>query len=107
GVIAGLAVLVFASSVAEGQSPSTSAPPVQQASSTTDDARTSISKAVGFLLETQNPDGSWGTSTVESLFELNYSHASFYAWKMAGGALCCMALMASEETPERRAGLEK
>jgi len=72
-----------------------------------DDARTSISKAVGFLISHQNPDGSWGTGTVESLFETNYSHASFYAWKMAGGALCCMALMAAEETPEHRAALAK
>ena len=82
-------------------------PQAAQDTATADDARTSISRAIGFLLSKQNPDGSWGTSTVESLFELTYSNASFYAWKMAGGALCCMALMASEETPERRAGLEK
>jgi len=74
---------------------------------TSDEARTSISKAVGFLLSKQNPDGSWGTSTAESLFELNYSNASFYAWKMAGGALCTMALMAAEETPARRDALER
>ncbi|MFN0008811.1 MAG: prenyltransferase/squalene oxidase repeat-containing protein [Planctomycetota bacterium] len=74
---------------------------------TGDEARTSISKAVGFLLARQNPDGSWGTSTVESLFEINYSNASFYAWKMAGGALCTMALMAAEETPARRDALER
>ena len=72
-----------------------------------DAARTSIGRAVGFLLEHQNPDGSWGTSTVESLFELNYSNASFYAWKMAGGAIASMALMAAEETPARRDALER
>lgn len=72
-----------------------------------DEARTSIAKAVKFLLEKQNADGSWGTSTVESLFELNYSNASFYAWKMAGGALCSMALMSVDETPERRDALER
>lgn len=74
---------------------------------TGDEARTSISKAVGFLLSRQNPDGSWGTSTVESLFEINYSNASFYAWKMAGGALCTMALLSVEETPARRDALER
>lgn len=74
---------------------------------TGDEARTSISKAVAFLLSKQNPDGSWGTSTVESFFEMNYSNASFYAWKMAGGALCTMALLAVEETPARRSALER
>lgn len=72
-----------------------------------DDALTSVSKAVRFLIQKQNADGSWGTSTVESLFETNYSRASFYAWKMAGGALSIMALMKVDETPERRAALEK
>ncbi len=106
-MIAALGLLFGVTSVAQGQNPPVTAPPLAADASTTDDARTSISKAVGFLLEKQNPDGSWGTSTVESLFELNYSHASFYAWKMAGGALCCMALMASEETPARRDALER
>lgn len=72
-----------------------------------DAARTSIQRGVRFLLEKENPDGSWGTSTPESLFELNYSNASFYAWKMAGGALSIMTLMTVDETPERRAALEK
>lgn len=72
-----------------------------------DAARTAISRGVSFLLKNQNEDGSWATSTPESLFELNYSNASFYAWKMAGGALTCQTLMMVEETPERRRALEK
>jgi hypothetical protein len=85
-----------------------SAAPVQVSPlASADEARTSISKAVAFLLSKQNPDGSWGTSTVESFFELGYSNASFYAWKLAGGALCTMALMAAEETPKRRDALER
>ena len=72
-----------------------------------DDARSSVQRAVRWLLEKQNPDGSWGTSTVESLFELQYSNASFHAWKVAGGALSFMALRVVDETPERRAALEK
>ncbi|MFN0241910.1 MAG: prenyltransferase/squalene oxidase repeat-containing protein [Planctomycetota bacterium] len=66
-----------------------------------------MERAIGFLLTKQNPDGSWGTSTVESLFEIHYSNASFYAWKLAGGALSCRALMKVDETPERRAALER
>jgi len=73
----------------------------------TDEARTSVSRGVRFLLEKQNADGSWGTGTAESLFELGYSKASFYAWKMAGGALCSLALLAVDETPERRVALER
>jgi hypothetical protein len=72
-----------------------------------DAARTAVGRGVQFLLDKQNTDGSWATSTPESFFELNYSNASFYAWKLAGGALCCQTLMMVEETPKRRAALEK
>jgi Prenyltransferase and squalene oxidase repeat len=72
-----------------------------------DEARTSISRAVAFLLSKQNADGSWGTGTVEAVSELGFSNASFYAWKMAGGAISTMALMAVDETPPRREALER
>lgn len=72
-----------------------------------DEARASIDRAVAYLVTKQGADGAWGTSTVESLFEINYSNASFYAWKKAGAALCLMALLAVDETPERRAALDK
>ncbi len=72
-----------------------------------DEARTSVDKGVRWRMEKQNPDGSWGTSTVESLHELGFSNASFYAWKLAGGALSTMALMKVDETPQRRAALER
>lgn len=72
-----------------------------------DTARTAIGRGVKFLIDKQNADGSWGTSTPESQYELNYSNASFYAWKVAGGALSTMTLMTVDETPERRAALER
>ncbi|MBI5364165.1 MAG: hypothetical protein HZA53_13375 [Planctomycetes bacterium] len=74
---------------------------------TADDALTCVQRSVKFLLDKQNPDGSWGTSTVESLHELSYSNASFYAWKVAGGAIATMALMKVDETPERKIALER
>ena len=71
-----------------------------------DAARTALGRGVKFLIDKQNADGSWGTSTPESLYELNYSNASFYAWKVAGGALCVQTLLMVEETPERRRALD-
>ncbi len=72
-----------------------------------DAARTAVARGIGFLLAKQNADGSWGTSTPESLYELNYSNASFNAWKLAGGALSVQTLLMVEETPERRQALER
>ena len=72
-----------------------------------DEARTSLNRALTWITSQQNADGSWGTDTVESLFELQYSPASFSAWKLAGGAISTLALLGAEETPERRKALDK
>jgi hypothetical protein len=72
-----------------------------------DEARSSLNRALGWIVSKQNQDGSWGTDTVESLYELNYSPASFKAWKLAGGAISTMALLGAEETPERRKALDR
>jgi hypothetical protein len=72
-----------------------------------DEARTVVKRAMGWMVARQNPDGSWGSDKPVSLWEQNYSRASFYAWQMAGDALCCQALMVADETPERRTALDK
>jgi len=72
-----------------------------------DEARTALNRALTWIVGKQNPDGSWGTDTVESLYELNYSPASFSAWKLAGGAISTLALLGAEETPERRKALDR
>jgi len=72
-----------------------------------DEARTVEKRALAWMVGKQNADGSWGSDKPVSLWEQNYSHASFYAWQMAGDALCCQALMVADETPERKIALEK
>ncbi len=70
-------------------------------------AALSIERAQQYLLDTQNPDGSWGTSTVESLFEIEYSNASFYSWKVAGAALAFMAMARVEDPPRVREAMTR
>jgi len=72
-----------------------------------DEARSSIQRSAKWLLENQRPDGSWGSNALESVLEINYSPETFYALKVAAHGLACMALRAIEETPERRASLDK
>ena len=106
-MIGALLLVAIQAPSAAPAAPASGGPRSEPIQATGDEARTSISKAVAFLLSKQNPDGSWGSSSPGSYFELNYSNASFYAWKMAGGALCTMALMAVEETPARRVALDR
>jgi Prenyltransferase and squalene oxidase repeat len=72
-----------------------------------DDGRSSFSRAVGWMLSTQDAQGAWGHDKVGSLWELNYSKASFYAWQYAGNALCCQTLMVADETPQVLGALER
>jgi hypothetical protein len=77
------------------------------ASMTFEQAEPALDKALEWLVSGQNEDGSWGTGAMDSTMELGFSVESFYAWQVASHALACMALLECEETPERRAALEK
>lgn len=68
-------------------------------------AISSANRAIGYLVNEQHPDGSWGDNAPQ-LFEEGYALNSFKAWRMASQALACMALRAADETPERRAALD-
>ncbi|MEZ5979536.1 MAG: hypothetical protein R3F34_15155 [Planctomycetota bacterium] len=74
---------------------------------TVDDAIAARDRAIGFLVASQNPDGSWGSASNELFAEAGFSVETYYAWKGASHGLAMMALQSAPETPERRAALDK
>ncbi|MBI4878551.1 MAG: hypothetical protein HY812_02685 [Planctomycetes bacterium] len=70
-------------------------------------ARAGLERALAFLVQSQNEDGSWASGAVEGLLDSHYSVASFYDWQVAACALAALALLRAEETADRRAALER
>ena len=70
-------------------------------------ARVSLDRALQWFVTTQNADGSWASPVIEGLIDSGYSVATFYDWQLAAHALALMTLLECEETPARRAALEK
>jgi len=70
-------------------------------------ARSVVDRALDFLLASQHPDGSWGTGALDSGLEFGFSVETYYAWQVAAHAVAVQALLHAEETPERRAALER
>ncbi|MFT4708989.1 MAG: hypothetical protein ACI9D0_000210 [Bacteroidia bacterium] len=70
-------------------------------------AQLSVDDAVAWFEGYQNEDGSWASPTMESILELGFSIETYYAWQLAAQGLGIQAMMAVEETPERRAVLDK
>ncbi len=69
-------------------------------------ARPALDNAIGYLLNTQNQDGSWASAVKETLWFDFAETETYYAWKMAASALVVRALLVAPETPERRKALE-
>ena len=65
----------------------------------------STDRGLAYLVERQNDDGSWGNNA-PNLLELGFALNSFKAWRFSSHAIVCMALLESEETPERREALD-
>ncbi len=72
-----------------------------------DEARGALDRALAWLVSDQAGDGSWATGVLEGVMEYGFSVESFYDWKVASCALACQALLRAEETPARRAALER
>ena len=72
-----------------------------------DAARVVSDRALTYLVDRQNEDGSWGTGALDSTMEFGFSVETFYDWNLAANTLALLALAESPETPERRAALER
>lgn len=104
-----LLALVLGPAAARAQEAAEPAEPERRAprEESVDDALTSISRAARYLVQTQNPDGSWGSGAADSVQWLLFSVETFKAFQVGANALAFMALLAVDETPERRAAIER
>ncbi len=72
-----------------------------------DEARSAIARGVAWLVSNQRADGAWGTRSLELMQLEFFSVETHYSFQIGANALAVRALLAVEETPERRAALEK
>ncbi len=71
------------------------------------DIPTAIADGVKFLVETQSPDGSWGTGRVTNGFEVDSMvPGSLDSFRIGASALCVMALREAGEKAAHDRGLE-
>jgi len=74
---------------------------------TADEARPALERCYSWLVSEQNEDGSWASPVIESIWEDNFALETYYAWQLASQGLAVKAMLAAEETPERRIALER
>lgn len=71
------------------------------------EALVSERRALKWLVSSQNKDGSFASPVIESMLEVGFATETYYAWQMASTGLAIRALLAAQETPERRDSLER
>src|SRR5262245_60204981 len=74
---------------------------------TADDARSSIKRGLAWLVSNQRESGAWGTGSLELVQLEFFSPETHYAFQIGANALAVRALLSADETPERRAALDK
>jgi hypothetical protein len=101
------------------QTPAVPAPPSAQetplvrgpldvpAQMTVAQARLVNDRSLAWIVSNQRADGRWGSGVVETLSEIGFSLETFHAWHLAANALCVLALMEAESTPERELALQR
>ncbi len=72
-----------------------------------EESRASLERAVGFLIESQTPEGTWGSQAPDCLLELGFALETYYSWQVGAHALGTMALAAGPDEPRRRAALDR
>lgn len=70
-------------------------------------AQAGVDRAVAFFVATQNPDGSWGSTSCDTTLEMSFAVETHYAWAVAANALATLTLLRAPETPERRRALDR
>lgn len=99
-------ILLTASLQSPGDLETHPVPPVP-ATMSVDEARSTLNRGVRWLIDNQRPDGSWGTRSLELIQLEFFSVETHYSFQIGANALAVKALLAVEETPERRAALER
>jgi hypothetical protein len=89
----------------EGQA----AQPAPQAQRTVgaDETRSLIVRGVGWLTDTQNENGSWGTGAIDSVQFVGFSVETYYAFQLGANSLAFLALLSVDHSAKSQAALER
>ncbi|MDZ4774455.1 MAG: hypothetical protein SGI72_15110 [Planctomycetota bacterium] len=105
-ILASLALVIAQSEIPSAELKHEEFPAVK-ATLSVDEARSAIARGVAWLLANQRADGAWGTRTLELIQLEFFSVETHYSFQIGANALAVRALLSVEETPERRAALDK